>query len=134
VVVVLPAVVVFPAVVVVPLLAVVVAPLLAVVVVVLFAVVVPWFAVVVAPLFAVVVVPRLAVVAPPPALAPPALAPPGCEAGADACEGAALGAGALLFFCPQAKLGTVIRLRTNSHFAKMLMMGRLDFIVTLLLV
>jgi len=75
------------------------------------------------------VVPWLAVEAPPPL---------GCEAGADGCAaGAAFGAGAdpVLFFCPQAKLGTVIRrLRTKSHLATMLMLGRVDFIVTLLLV
>jgi hypothetical protein len=44
-----------------------------------------------------------------------------------------LGAGALLlFFCPQARLGIVIRLRIKSHLATMLVMGRVDFIVTLL--
>jgi hypothetical protein len=96
-------------------------------------VVVPLFAVVVVPLLA-VVVPLFAVVAPPPALAPPPLVP--WDAGAEACAaGAALGAGALLFFCPQARPGTVIRrLRTKSHLATMLMLGRVDFIVTLLLV
>jgi len=64
--------------------------------------------------------------------APPPL---GCEAGADGCAaGAALGAGALpLFFCPQARLGTAIRLRINSHLATILVMGWLDFIVTLLI-
>src|SRR6202041_3930545 len=86
---------------------------------------------------AVVVPPALfaGVAPPPPAFAPPVFPPP-CEAGAEACAaGAALGAGALLFFCPQARLGTVIRrLRTKSHLATMLMLGRVDFIVTLLLV
>jgi hypothetical protein len=100
-----------------------------VVVVPLLAVVVPWLAVVVVLWFAVVV--------PPPALAPPVLPPLGCEAGADGwAAGADLGAGAdpPLFFCPQARLGIVIRrLRTRSHLPTMLMPGRVDFILTLLL-
>ena len=91
-------------------------------------VVVPWLAVVVvAPWLAVVVVPWLAVDAPPPL---------GCEAGADGCEAGAdacaAGAGALLVFCPKARLGTVIRLSINSHLATMVVLGRVNFIVTLL--
>jgi hypothetical protein len=96
-------------------------------------VVAPLLAVVVAPLLAVVVPPLLAVVAPPPpAWAPPALPPLGCDAGAAWAAGAAFGAGALLFFCPQARLGTVIRLKINNHLAAMVVQGRVNFIVTLL--
>ncbi len=79
---------------------------------------VPWLA---------VVAPWLAVEAPPPL---------GCDAGADGCEAGAAcdaGAGALLFFCALAKLGTAIRLRIKSHLATMVLMGRVDYVVTILL-
>jgi hypothetical protein len=130
----------FAVVVVAPLLAVVVAPLFAVVVVApLLAVVVvaPLLAVVVPlPWFAVVVpLPLLAVVAPLEWLAvvvPPEWEPP--PDGAEECgaEGAAFGADPppplLLFFWPQAKLGSMIKLKSKNHFAAMLTLGRVNFI------
>ena len=77
----------------------------------------------------VVVGPWLAVVGPFEWLAVVAPPPPGCDAaGADewaAGAGAecAAGAGALGFFCPQARLGTATRLRTKSHLATLLEIG-----------
>jgi len=92
----------------------------------------PWLAVV-APLppWLAVVAPLvwLAVVVPPPGWEPP-------PDGADECgaEGAAFGAEPppppplLLFFCPQATPGTITKLKSKSHFAAIVALGRVNFI------
>ena len=88
--------------------------------------VLPWFAVVTP------VLPWFAVVAPPPlVLAPPGWEPPpdGAdeECGADAAFGA--GADEPLFFWPQARLGTIIKLKSKSHLAAAITLGRVGFIL-----
>jgi len=67
---------------------------------------------------------------------PAVVAPPplGCEAAGAECDAGAgaecaAGAGALVFFCPLARLGTMIRLRIKSHLATVRLPGWLDFIV-----